>query len=145
MLGHFLFCHFVFRFVLLLALSHCGNQRSVFITQWARSWWNLCPSGATCLPMLGTLLAQKCIVFGLKGTGLLPKRYVVSISKKHGYYPKKNMFATQKKPFTTQRNILTTPKDKISVGLSWTDASFWRNRTCLFLFPSHYMPFYCCL
>ena len=34
-----------------------------------------CPCWATCLPMLGTLLAQKCIVFGLKGTGLLPKRY----------------------------------------------------------------------
>ena len=30
---------------------------------------------ASTLPMLGTLLAQKCIVFGLKGTGLLPKRY----------------------------------------------------------------------
>ena len=104
-----------------------------------------CPCWATCLPMLGTLLAQKCIVFGLKGTGLLPKRYVVSISKKHGYYPKKNMFATQKKPFTTQRNIVSALKDKISVGLSWRDASFWRNRTCLFLFPSHYMPFYCCL
>ena len=34
-----------------------------------------CPCWETCLPMLGTLLAQKCIVFGLKGTGLLPKRY----------------------------------------------------------------------
>ena len=34
-----------------------------------------CPCWVTCLPMLGTLLAQKCIVFGLKGTGLLPKRY----------------------------------------------------------------------
>ena len=78
-----------------------------------------CPCWATCLPMLGTLLAQKCIVFGLKDTGLLTKRYVVAISKKHGYYPKKNMFATQKKPFTTQRNILTTQKDKTSVGFSW--------------------------
>ena len=66
--------------------------------------------------MLGNVLAHvghaacpKCIVFGLKGTGLLPKRYVVAISKKHGYYPKKNMFATQKKPFTTL-------KDKTNVG-----------------------------
>ena len=40
-----------------------------------------CPCWATCLPMLGTLLAQKCIVFGLKGTGLLPKRYIVTIPK----------------------------------------------------------------
>ena len=45
----------------------------------------------------------------LTDTGLLTKRYVVAISKKHGYYPKKNMFATQKKPFTTL-------KDKTNVG-----------------------------
>ena len=66
---------FVLRFVLLLALSHCGNQRSVFITQWARSWWNLCPSGATCLPMLGNVLTHVGHAACPKMYCFRPKRY----------------------------------------------------------------------
>ena len=94
----------LFSDLFLSSLIYCRNKRSIIITKWARSWQHFCPIGATCLPMLGTLLAPLGHAACPKTYCLIAKRHVVTTQKEYSCYPKETVLPSQ-------RNIVVTPKE----------------------------------